>query len=280
MIGFFLKAYNLIFFSILIYILLSKSRFYFLRGLSYSFGLLALFVIIIGGFKYIPNYLIWKFENFIEIQKPVNPDGIILLGGSFTGSIKALEQNQVGLGGNAERVVEALRLLRDNNNTKLLFVANASVLSSDGVSESEQVEKFFEIFNVDQKRLIIKKIANNTYQESIAIAEYLRESGGKWILITSALHMPRTIALMQSRDVGDSIIYPYSTDFTASSPKFNLNFSFSNIGRLDGFIHEIVGLLAYRITGRTKFFLPDLSLIPINFNALWDHSLLYLKQIK
>ena len=65
--------------------------------MSYFFGLLALFVIIIGGFRYIPNYLIWKFENFIEIQKPVNPDGIILLGGSFTGSKKALDENQVGL---------------------------------------------------------------------------------------------------------------------------------------------------------------------------------------
>ena len=266
MIGFFLKAYNLIFFSILIYILLSKSRFYFLRGLSYSFGLLALFVIIIGGFKYIPNYLIWKFENFIEIQKPVNPDGIILLGGSFTGSIKALEQNQVGLGGKAERAVEALRLLRDNKNSILLFVADASVLSSDLLSEAEQAEKFFEMFNVNQKRLIIKKIANNTYQESIAIAEYLRKSGGKWILVTSALHMPRTIALMQSRDIGDSIIYPYATDFTASSPKFNFNFSFSNIGRLDGFIHEIFGLFAYRITGRTNTLFPSLNLIPVNFN--------------
>ena len=40
-------------------------------------------------------------------------------------------------------------------------------------------------------------------------------------MVTSALHMPRTIALMQSRDIGDSIIYPYPTDFTASSPKFN-----------------------------------------------------------
>ena len=83
--GFFLKAYNLIFFSILIYILLSKSRLYFLRMVSYFFGFLALFVIIIGGFSYIPNYLIWKFENFIEIQKPINPDGIILLGGAFVG---------------------------------------------------------------------------------------------------------------------------------------------------------------------------------------------------
>ena len=189
-----------------------------------------------------------------------------MLGGSFTGSIKALEENQVGLGGKAERAVEALRLLRDNKNSILLFVADASVLSSDLLSEAEQAEKFFEIFNVNQKRLIIKKIANNTYQESIAISEYLRKSGGKWILVTSALHMPRTIALMQSRDIGDSIIYPYATDFTASSPKFNFNFSFSNIGRLDGFIHEIFGLFAYRITGRTNTLFPSLNLISVDFN--------------
>ena len=264
--GFFLKAYNLIFFSILIYILLSKSRFYFLRGLSYSFGFLALFVIIIGGFKYIPNYLIWKFENFIEIQKPINPDGIILLGGAFVGSKKALDLNQVSLGGRAERVVETLRLLNEHKEAKLLFVSNASMLVNSGISEAEQAEKFFEIFNVNQKRLIIKKIANNTYQESIAISEYLRKSGGKWILVTSALHMPRAIALMQSRDIGDSIIYPYATDFTASSPKFNFNFSFSNIGRLDGFIHEIFGLFAYRITDRTNTLFPSLNLIPVNFN--------------
>ena len=212
------------------------------------------------------NYLIWKLENFIEIQKPVNPDGIILLGGSFTGSIKALEQNQVGLGGNAERAVEALRLLRDNKNSILLFVADASVLSSDLLSEAEQAEKFFEMFNVNQRRLIIKKIANNTYQESITIAEHLRKSGGKWIMVTSARHMPRAIALMQSRDIGDSIIYPYATDFTASLPEFNFNFSFSNIGILDGFIHEIFGLFAYRITGRTNTLFPSLNFIPVNFN--------------
>ena len=52
-------------------------------------------------------------------------------------------------------------------------------------------------------------------------------------------HMPRTIALMQSRDLGNSIIFPYPTDFTSFNPKFNLKFSFNNIGRLDNLIHEI-----------------------------------------
>ena len=147
-IGVFLKAYNLIFFSILIYILLSKSRLYFLRIMSYFFGFLALFVIIIGGFSYIPNYLIWKFENFIEIQKPINPDGIILLGGAFVGSKKAFDLNQVSLGGRAERVVETLRLLNEHKKAKLLFVSNASILVNSGISEAEQAKQFFKIFQI------------------------------------------------------------------------------------------------------------------------------------
>ena len=68
-------------------------------------------------------------------------------------------------------------MLRDNKNTKLLFVADASKVHSDGISEAEQAKKFFEIFKINNERLIIKKLANNTYQESIEIAKYLKE---KW----------------------------------------------------------------------------------------------------
>ena len=265
-IGFFLKAYNLIFFSILIYILLSKSSSRFLKGLSYFFGLFALLLVLVGSISFIPNYFNWKFENWIETQVPNGPDGIILLGGSFASSKKALDENQVGLNNNSERVIEALRLLNNYKRTKLLFVADASTGNYHKISEAHQARKFFEIFDISSERLIIKEIANNTYQESIAIAEYLRENGGKWIMITSALHMPRAITLMQSRDLGKSIIYPYLADFTSSQPRFSYYFSFDKIGNLDGIIHEMIGMVAYRITGRTKILFPDLNLIPVNFN--------------
>ena len=264
--GFFLQLYNLIFFSILLYFLFSQSKSNFLKRISSFFGIVALSAIIIGGFKPISNYLIWKFENIIETQIPENPDGIILLGGSFTGLKKALDENQVGLNNSSERVVEALRLLYNNKNTKLLFVADAAVSSADGVSAAEQAKKFFDIFKINPERLVIKKLANNTYQESLEIAKHLKQKGGKWIMITSAIHMPRSIALMQSRDIGDSIIYPYLTDFQSSIPKFNFNFSFNNFQKLDSLTHEILGLLAYWITGRTKMLFPNLNLIPVNIN--------------
>ena len=148
----------------------------------------------------------------------------------------------------------------------MLFVADAAVSSPDGVSAAEQAKKFFDIFKISPERLIIIKLANNTYQESIEIAKHLKQNGGRWIMVTSAIHMPRSILLMQSRDIGDSIIYPHLTDFQSSTPKFNFNFSFNNFQKLDNLIHEIIGLLAYRITGRTKMLFPNLNLIPVNIN--------------
>ena len=74
-----------------------------------------------------------------------------------------------------------------NEHKKANFVCvKCFELVNSGISEAEQAKKFFEIFQINNERLIIKKISNNTYQESIEIAKHLREKGGKWIIVTSA----------------------------------------------------------------------------------------------
>ena len=266
-VGFLINTYNLVFFSILLYFFLSKSNLKLLKLLSNFFGLIVILVLVIGGFKAIPNYLVWNFENIIQNSKLQNPYGIILLGGSFTGSQKAFDENQVGFNGKSERVIETLRLLKKHDNARLLFVSDASVLTPAGISEAEQAKKFFNIFNIDTNRLIIKSISNNTYQESLAIAEYLKSNGGNWVIVTSALHMPRTISLMQSRDIGAAKIFPYPTDFTSYTPKFSLKFGFNNIGKLNPLIHELVGIIVYRVTGRINSILPNLGNIPVSYNS-------------
>ncbi|MFL2813811.1 MAG: YdcF family protein [Candidatus Puniceispirillales bacterium] len=263
-VGFFINSYNLVFISVIIYLIFAKRKSRFLKFISNSFGIIAILVIIIGGFKAIPNYLIWNFENIISNEILDSPDGIILLGGSFSGSQKSIDENQVGLNGRSERVIETLRLLNKHQQASLLFVSDSAVLTSARISEAEQANKFFKIFGIDPKRLIIKKVSNNTYQESEAIAQYLKLNGGDWIIVTSAMHMVRTLALMQSRDIGSAKIYPYLTDFQGSNPKFSLKFSFGNLGRLNSLIHELVGIVVYRITGRTNSFFPNLENIPIN----------------
>ena len=262
-VGFLINSYNIVFISLIICLIFSKSKVRFLKFISNLFGTIVLIVIIIGGFKAISNYLIWNFESIIPSIKLDIPDGIILLGGSFTGSQKAIDENQVGLGETSERVIETLRLLNKYKKSSLLFVADGSLLTPEGISEAEQTKIFFNIFGVDPNRLIIKEIANNTYQESVAIAQHLKFNGGVWILVTSALHMPRAITLMQSRDIGSGKILPYSTDFKGIYPKLSFNFSLNNLYKLNSLIHELVGIVAYRITGRTKSLFPNLKNIPI-----------------
>ena len=97
---------------------------------------------------------------------------VLSLGGSFTSSKKALDENQVGLT-RSERVIEALRLLNNYKKTKLFSLQMHLRFSM--ISEAYQARKFFEIFNISSERLIIKEIANNTYQESIAIANILEK---------------------------------------------------------------------------------------------------------
>ena len=267
-VGFLINVYNLVFICILIFFLFNKSKFKFFRVVARSAGIITILIILVGGFSAVPNYLIWKLENTIKSQTIKHPDGIILLGGSFSGSQRAYKENQVGLNGRAERVVEALRLLNKHPNSELLFVSDASVLTSAGISEADQAMEFFTTFKINPNRLIIKTISNNTYQESVAIAKHLKVNEGNWIIVTSAAHMPRTVALMQSRDIGRAKIYPYLTDFTGNLPNFNLKFSFSNIGTLNNLVHEVLGLIAYRVTGRSSYIWPNVQLIPISSRTL------------
>ena len=91
-VGFLINSYNLVFISLIICLIFSKSKVRSLKFLSNLFGIIAILIIIIGGFKAIPNDLIWNFENIIPNVKLDSPDGIILLGGSFTGSQKAINE--------------------------------------------------------------------------------------------------------------------------------------------------------------------------------------------
>ena len=76
----------------------------------------------------------------------------------------------------------------------------------------------------------------------------------RWVLITSAMHMPRTVGCF--RRVGFQVdAYPidFKTNRTASTP-FNINLN--QIGLFDTAVKEWTGLLAYRLAGKTGALFP------------------------
>ena len=262
-IGFFIYPLHLIGSLFLVFWVFKGSKIKSLRRVSFTALFFSLFLILIGGSSYISNLIIWKLETMVPMIVPEKTNGIILLGGSFTSSNKSLELNQVALNGAAERAVETLSLLNYFPESELLFFANSGVLFPNGPSEAEEAERFFSKFKIDKSRLTIHARANNTYQESKLISEYLKNKRGNWILVTSASHMPRAMSLFQSRKILNINIFPYPVDFNSERPEFNLNFHLKNLGTFYIILHEYIGIIAYRLTGRTNKLFPDIELIPI-----------------
>ena len=260
-IDFLIYPLHLIFGLILLYIIIKKI------GILKTFSKFILFTILIflllGGSGYISSYLLWNLENKVELNITNDVTGVILLGGSFDSIEQSFEMKHVSLGGTSERVVETLYLLNKYPDSRLVMVANSGLINHNGPSEASMASLFFEKFNIDKDRLFIEPLANNTYQESVFISEYISKIGGNWVLVTSASHMPRSINLFQSRNLNEALIYPYPTDFSSDRPKLSFNYHLRNLGKYSKLIHEYLGLLAYWISGRTKSLWPDLDMIPV-----------------
>ena len=79
--------------------------------------------------------------------------------------------------------------------------------------------------------------------------------GERWLLSTSAFHMPRTFGAFCRLNWR---LQPFPVDYrTPDSGLLYYNFDFaSHLGSLNLAVREWTGLLAYRLTGRTSSLLP------------------------
>jgi uncharacterized SAM-binding protein YcdF (DUF218 family) len=80
--------------------------------------------------------------------------------------------------------------------------------------------------------------------------------GERWLLVTSAYHMPRAMAAFRAAGFA---VQAYPVDWRtrgimdATRPFASLS---DGLSRTDTAIHEWIGLLAYRLSGKTRELLP------------------------
>ncbi len=77
-----------------------------------------------------------------------------------------------------------------------------------------------------------------------------------WVLVTTALHMPRAMGIARRLDWQ---ILPWPTDYRTpgdnASPAWRFSFG-SNLSDLDEAAHEWLGLVAYYLVGKTDTLFP------------------------
>ena len=134
-----------------------------------------------------------------------------------------------------------------------------SVVGAQGAPEADAdtAPRMLIALGVASDRLVLENQSRNTHENAVFTRDLLQpESTQSWLLITSAFHMPRSVSLF--RRAGFTVV-PWPVDYRTTGderPGFAQDNAIDSLTNTTIAIREWVGLVAYRVTGRTDSVFP------------------------
>jgi uncharacterized SAM-binding protein YcdF (DUF218 family) len=218
----------------------------------------SLLLFAICGFSPLGSWLLFPLESRFPAWDAARgaPDGIVVLGGSIDADVSAARGVAV-VRGAADRIVAAAALARQYPDARIVFTGGSSNLIENDPREADFAAEIFERLGVRRERLTIERRSRNTEEN----AEFTKaiaapKNGERWLLVTSAYHMPRSVGLFRKAGFA---VEPYPVDWRVGSRADLLRLSavaIEGLQRTGLAVHEWIGLLAYRLTGKTSQLLP------------------------
>ncbi len=202
------------------------------------------------GFTAVPEALLRHLENQYEAPLASRIDthvGMIVLGGA-TGRPEVFKAHgQVPLGEAAERMTVPVGLMRVYPNLKLVFSGGEGRLVASGTTEAELAKIFYEQQGVDMSRVLLESGARNTRENARLVAALLGDQCQKaWLLVTSASHMPRSMAEFEAVNCN---VTPYPVDFATAESSSWADYSMvSSLSKWQTALHEYLGWFVYWMT--------------------------------
>lgn len=183
------------------------------------------------------------------------PDGIIVLGGAISPGLSQ-QHGEVVLNGDAGRITIIPKLARDYPNARIVYSGGDATLRADGLPEGNFLYPLLERFGVPRERVALELRSRNTEENAVYTQELVKpKPGERWLLITSAQHMPRAVGSF--RQAGFPVeAYPVSWHTRRRVSLWPGMVFGGGLARLDFSVHEWIGLLTYWLTGRTGELLP------------------------
>lgn len=216
----------------------------------------------ICGFSPIGNLLLYPLELRFPPwdDKRGAPDGIIVLGGAIEPDMSAAHGTAV-FGPSIDRIIAAAGLAHRYPNARIVFSGgNAGLYPNHAAREADFALPVLESFGFSKDRLIMERRSRNTKENAeFSKALVSPKDGERWLLVTSAYHMPRSVGIFRKAGF---VVEPYPVDWRTGGRADLLRpsrFFLGGLGRIDLASREWIGLIAYWITGRTSEFFPGSS---------------------
>jgi len=222
---------------------------------------LALFAtvgLLVAGLSPLGNALILPLEERFAAYRDDGSEvaGIVVVGGTFDTEATNV-RGAMALNETAERLVALGDLARRYPSARIVYAGGGSEFTPDTTAEATLLEKTIGELGIASERVIYERQSLNTHQNAVyakALAKPME--GERWLVVTSAFHMPRTMGVF--RAVGFDVV-AYPVDYrTAGDVSLLRPFAFVSEGlrRTDTATKEWIGLVAYYLSGRTEELFP------------------------
>ena len=230
-------------------LLLSTTR---LRRTGTALALLGVVGLAVGGLAPLSEAALLPLEQRFP-PYPADgpaPAGIIVLGGGIEAGLSEARA-QVVVNDAGERPIYLADLARRYPAARLVFSGGSGFVGG-GIAEADIVSREADTIGVPRTRLILENRSRNTRENATFSAALVHpKPGERWLLVTSAWHMPRAIGCFrQAGFTVDAFPVDYRTRGWGDLTRFN-GFASDGLLQLDLAVKEWIGLLVYRWAGYT-----------------------------
>jgi len=205
------------------------------------------------------HYLLHALETrFPRAELPAHVTGVVLISGSERAAASEV-YGEPQLGAHASRYVAFLRLAARYPEARLVYTGGSRVEAGKGPlgTQTAVAAAILGGVGLDPARVTFEEQSRDSCDNASNTRALVQPKAGEtWVVVTSAMHVPRIVACLRAAGWGDAL--PYPTDFkVVIGPWGGGTFQIAdNLALLDLAAHEWGGLVYYRLTGRTKELFP------------------------
>ena len=213
---------------------------------------MAMIVIIFVFFSnpFLYKYLVTLWQPMVTIL----PSNTSYEAGILLGGMAGFDKNEHGyFGSSADRFIQAANLYHQGIIKKIIVSGGTGTIDQTKPAESPFLQSQLMANGVKETDIIIDSRSRNTFENAIFSKQIIDSSKFQppFILITSAIHMKRSISVFNKAGL-DCI--PFPCDYKVIATKFSIdNLIIPDISLLKEwgfFLKEIIGLYAYKLTGK------------------------------
>jgi uncharacterized SAM-binding protein YcdF (DUF218 family) len=236
-------------------VVLCATRF---ASLGRKLMIVSIVLLAICGLSPLGYWLLYPLEARFPPWNPAQgaPDGIIVLGGPVDPDLSAAHDTAV-ITSAADRIFAAAVLARQYPNARVVYTGGNANLISNNSKEADYAGRLLENLGIPKSRLTMERESRNTEENAEFSKELVQpKSGERWLLVTSAYHMPRSVGLFRKAAFA---VEPYPVDWRTDGPGALLEVSdlaSRGLMRTDLALHEWLGLLASWSTGKIDRLFP------------------------